>query len=60
MILDIIGIRKAIVIYSSTICVGAGILTIAGFSNNLPLMLIGRVLVNAGAEVLFIPNLYRF
>ena len=53
ILLDFFGIRKALLIYTSTITLGAILLTIGGATNDFSVMLIGRTLTSAGAEVFF-------
>mmetsp|Transcript_21572 Transcript_21572/g.18607 ORF Transcript_21572/g.18607 Transcript_21572/m.18607 type:complete len:222 (+) Transcript_21572:84-749(+) len=52
LLIDRIGVRVAIVIFSFLLIVGQGVFTLGAYSNSFPLMITGRVIFGLGGESL--------
>jgi MFS family permease len=53
-LLDQIGTRKALLLFTVLICVGQGIFVLGGYQENYTLMLIGRFIFGIGCENMYV------
>jgi len=54
VILDKIGIRNGLLIFTIILCVGQGVFMIGGYRNSFSTMIVGRVIFGIGCESMYV------
>jgi len=54
ILLDKIGSRKSLLLFTVCVLIGQGVVTIGGYGNNFGVMLVGRMLFGMGSESMYV------
>tara|TARA_B110000285_G_C14680308_1_gene404359 strand:+ start:169 stop:528 length:360 start_codon:yes stop_codon:yes gene_type:complete len=54
LLLDRVGQRMALIMFTTTLCIGQGIFMLGGYQESFPLMLIGRGVFGIGCESMYV------